>query len=225
MLSRVEEQIRRDLSRLLGRTITNAIFAAFVRRTAPIVLSGRGHLEDSAWLQYRTSLGVHEKPLDRAALVRFTEDTWHNSTNKVIGLDEPLDTTMADKIVRKADFWTRDAERGALIDYSLRDERLARWARVDEEPPTCPFCIVLISRGAVYHEPQPDFHTGDTCSVVLVAKGQENTFPGVQHRDAALAEYKRGVETAGPHSNLSGIVKAIEGLRSADAPATEGKNP
>jgi len=97
---------------------------------------------------------------------------------------------------------------------------MARWARVDREPPTCPFCIVLISRGAVYlskdsaeFKDQAKFHTGDTCIAVLVPKGKETSFDGYAEQQAAKDEYIKATRIA-EKQTLSGIVAAIEQLRS-----------
>lgn len=52
-------------------------------------------------------------------------------------------------------------------------KQVARWARYDPVPPTCAFCLMLISRGPVYHSRESAggrdlWHPGCTCQVIPV---------------------------------------------------------
>jgi len=184
----------------------------------PLILGARNALLKSANVQYKDFLDGQE-PLPAPVLDRFNEESWAGTLLKVTVTEEPFSEEHLGEVLRKGDYWARDAERGALIDYTARDSRIDRWARVDPQPPSCPFCTVLISRGAVYKtkrsagvEQGAKFHTGCTCEVVLVAKGQKDSFDGVHLRDAALAEYNKAAEIA-KSTSLEHIISAMKELR------------
>jgi hypothetical protein len=202
----------------------------------PLVLAARGLLLASANQQYRDFV-ENESPVTPPVLDRFDADSWTGTLVKVTGLDEPtpgekrwFTPEHMDSVVRKADYWARDAERGALIDYTRRDSRIERWARIDPQPPSCPFCTVLISRGAVYTskesagmDEQAKFHTGCTCTAVLVAKGELNSYDGIEFRDLALAEYKKAVKKAGNDTGLTAVIAAMKEARGKSEP--KGDSP
>lgn len=215
-------KLARALTPFLGRDLSQDVVDEMRASSQPSVQAARSALEKLARVQYLGLLRKTEKPVSAAKLVRFTPDAWTGSLDKVIGEAKTLDEDTLSEVLRKGDWWARDGERGALIDYSIRDKRFERWARVDPEPPTCPFCTVLISRGAVYKGQDKvlaNFHTGDTCVPTLVRKGEEDTYEGVDLRDKALAEYQKAVEATGGNTGISSVIKAMKENR---AQAGEG---
>ena len=175
----------------------------------------------SANVQYKDFL-AGRLALPAPVLDRFNEDSWAGTFLKVTVTEEPFSEDHLGEVLRKGDLWARDAERGALIDYARRDARIDRWARIDPQPPSCPFCTVLISRGAVYKsknsagvEEMAKFHTGCTCVAVHVGKGQKDSFEGVENRDAALAEYEAAAKVA-KSTSLEHIIRAMKENRGAD---------
>lgn len=228
--------VLRAINPFLGRKLTRDMIAELNDASRPLVLAARGLLLASANQQYRDF--VEADPLAPPVLDRFNADSWEGTLLKVTGLDQPTQTELAlttdhlESVVKKADYWARDAERGALIDYARRDSRIERWARIDPEPPSCPFCTVLISRGAVYTskdsagmDDQAKFHTGCTCTAVLVAPGELDSYEGVEYRDAALAEYKKAVNKAGGHTGLTAVIKAMKEERGKSEPKEKAVNP
>lgn len=189
------------------------------------MLSARSALLLLANRQYKDFVG--SKPLPAPKLDHFTDQSWQQSALKVFVTGDPVTEEHVQKLVRKADFWARDAERGALLDYTQRDPRIDRWARVDPQPPSCPFCTVLISRGAVYgskdsavYADLAKFHTGCTCTAVLVGPGQKDSFPGVEFRNQAVQEYATARKAA-RSGDLSAIVAAMQEARDKSG----GKTP
>ncbi|WP_338601646.1 hypothetical protein [Saccharopolyspora sp. SCSIO 74807] len=81
-----------------------------------------------------------------------------------------------DAIHRASQIATKEAENGGrrtVIRAVDDNSRLIGWARYDPEPPTCGFCLMLISRGPVYKTrrtagDQQLWHPGCTCKAVPV---------------------------------------------------------
>jgi len=209
------------LGPFLGRIVTQALLGQMNNASRPLVLGARNMLLKSANVQYKDFL-AGRLALPAPVLDRFNEDSWAGTFLKVTVTEEPFSEDHLGEVLRKGDLWARDAERGALIDYARRDARIDRWARIDPQPPSCPFCTVLISRGAVYKsknsagvEEMAKFHTGCTCVAVLVGKGQKDSFEGVENRDAALAEYEAAAKVA-KSTSLEHIIRAMKENRGAD---------
>lgn len=69
---------------------------------------------------------------------------------------------------------------------------LKKWARVATGRETCAWCLMLISRGAVYHDAEAagemdEWHAGCDCKVVPVFK--DRFWPGQAAADRALEEW------------------------------------
>lgn len=66
-----------------------------------------------------------------------------------------------------------DADRGSVIRSSLQDRATAGWQRMGAGG--CSFCLMLISRGAVYSEATADFASHDNChcQAVPIFRGAE----------------------------------------------------
>lgn len=87
------------------------------------------------------------------------------------------------------------------------DEAALGWARTDPEPPTCAFCLTLISRGPVY-KTQPvevgglsasAYHPNDTC--VFVPVFAKTGWPGEQQFKEAKKAYKAAAQRVGGDTN------------------------
>lgn len=225
--NRVAEALAKSMSNaltpFLGRELSQALLGRLGAVTRPQVSAARDKLQKLARVQYLDFV-ADKNPIRDPKLSRFTEESWAATIEKVTSDEEESFTEdHLEMLVRKGDFWARDAERGALIDYALNDKRIGRWARIDPEPPSCPWCTLQISRGAIFHSDLTalsHFHTGCTCSVVLVKPGEEDSFPGVELRDAALAEYKDALEVTGGNTGISEVIKAMKEKR-----GDTGKSP
>lgn len=211
---------------LVGKTVTDRLVTALAGHTGRYVVRARTTLSTSATQQYRAFLDG-QRPIQPPTLTRFTPDAWRGSVNNTLPLGEPIQEKHIEDLGRKAQFWARDAERGTLIHYSQKDKRVYAWARIDPEPPSCPFCTVLISRRAVYHTQSSallgetgQFHVGCTCTAVLVSEKNPTSFEGYQQQQDALAEYIAARKATSKH-DLAGIVAAMQKLRDD----TGGKTP
>lgn len=201
----------------IGKSASKEVASQMARRTGPLVRGARTTLAQSANRQYREAIGTDGKPFKPVTLNRFDEDVWVQSITKTLtdsegAFVEVVTKEALDEISRQADHWAKDAERGTLIDFAMRDPRFEGWARIDPEPPSCPFCLVLISIGPKRTDPnQAHFHIGDTCEVQLVLKGQED-YPGADQVKAAEEKYKQAVKLNGGKTDLAGLVKQLKNL-------------
>lgn len=197
----------------VGRTASGALVSLMGRRTVPYVRGARTTLSRLATQQYVTALDG-AKPLKPTKLTRFDNQVWEQSLTKTIIPEPDLTVIISEEhvqdIQRSGEHWALDAERGQLIDYAMRDKRFDGWARIDPEPPTCPFCTVLISIGPMKSDPQKaHFHKGDTCEVVLVPNGSKD-YEGAAQVKAAEEKYKQAVLLNGGKTDLAGLVKQLK---------------
>ena len=207
--------LARALRPFVGKTASKALVGQMSGRTAPYVRGARTTMSRLATQQYVTAL-EGAKPLKPTKLTRFNDDVWAQAIEKAV-LPEPdmevlVTTDHVEQIQRSGEHWALDAERGTLIDYAMRDKRFDGWARIDPQPPTCPFCTVLISIGPMRTDPQKaHFHAGDTCEVVLVPKGVKD-YEGASQVKAAEDKYKQAVRLNGGKTDLAGLVRELKNL-------------
>jgi hypothetical protein len=206
--------LAKALRPFVGKTASKALVSVMGKRTALYVRGARSTMSRLATQQYITAL-EGAKPLKPTKLTRFDDAVWLQSLEKKILPDpDAVEVTVTEdhvaEIQRAGEHWALDAERGTLIDYAMRDKRFEGWARIDPEPPTCPFCTVLISIGPKRSDPtKAHFHAGDTCEVVLVKKGQTD-YEGADQVKAAESKYKQAVRLNGGKTDLAGLVKQLK---------------
>lgn len=207
--------LARALRPLVGQTASKALVGQLGARTVPYVRGARTTMSRSATQQYITAL-EGAKPLKPTKLTRFDDRVWLQSLEKTLIPDPNVSVTITDahvqEIQRSGEHWALDAERGQLIDYAMRDKRFEGWARIDPQPPTCPFCTVLISIGPKHSDPtKAHFHKGDTCEVILVPKGTTD-YEGADQVKAAEEKYKQAVRLNDGKTDLAGLVKQLKNL-------------
>lgn len=207
--------LAKALRPFVGQTASKALVGQMSKRTAPYVFGARTTMAQLATRQYITAL-EGAKPLKPTKLNRFDNQVWTQSLEKKVLSDDALEVTITEEhvseIQRAGEHWALDAERGTLIDYAMRDKRFEGWARIDPQPPTCPFCTVLISIGPMRSDPtKAHFHAGDTCEVVLVPKGVKD-YEGADQVKAAEEKYKQAVKLNGGKTDLAGLVKQLKNL-------------
>lgn len=207
--------LAKALRPFVGQTVSKALVGQMGARTVPYVRGARTTLSQSATRQYITALDG-AKPLKPTKLTRFDDEVWRQSLEKTLIPEPDLAVTVTEEhvqeIQRSGEHWALDAERGTLIDYAMRDKRFEGWARIDPQPPTCPFCTVLISIGPMRTDPtKAHFHKGDTCEVVLVPKGDKE-YEGADQVKAAEEKYKQAVKLNGGKTDLAGLVKQLKTL-------------
>lgn len=206
--------LAKALSPFVGQAASKALVSLMGKRTAPYVHGARTTMSNLATRQYVTAL-QGEKPLKPTKLTRFDDEVWRQSLEKkILPPDDSVQVSVTEdhvaEIQRAGEHWALDAERGQLIDYAMRDKRFEGWARMDPQPPTCPFCTVLISIGPTRTDPlKAHFHAGDTCEVVLVPVGVKN-YEGADQVAAAKAKYEQAVKLNNGKTDLAGLVKQLK---------------
>lgn len=208
----------------IGKTASQALTGQIASKTRPLVSGSRSVLQKSATRQYKAAIR-NEKPLSQVKLERFTDEAWIASIEKNLEFEEGLEVEITEehieKIIQSGEHWAVDAERGTLIDYTQRDDRFVGWARVDPQPPSCPFCVIMISTGFRYTNPKKAFfHLGDTCEVRMVKAEEQDSYEGIEMVRAAEEKYKKAVEIAGS-TDLSRLVQAMKAMDSEE----KGKTP
>lgn len=227
------------LAELVGGPITKPHTRMIARATLSDVLTARASFLELAVQQYKSMTGtggIKPPPLrdyNAGAWDAALQRTWSVAIRDKQNLTE-------DDIARAlvtADHQGREAERSQLIAYTMHDDLLIGWARVDFRPPTCPFCTMLISRGPVYKseasagktpgadptEGRNRFHHGDTCSVVLVTKQNRADYPGIEHTRAAEAAWIKASREAGSSAGALERLRETHAFEKANGNQPDGK--
>lgn len=205
---RMAQLVVRAIQPFFGLIATGEIIDSIFRTTKPIVDASRKEVQAYAYRDYVAF--VEEDPVERLELNRFTDGLWAGSLEKRVEVGQPVTEKTAEDVALAADYWTRDAEWGQRYDAAKRDSRIWKVARVDRNPPSCPFCTMLNSRGAIYLSQESaarTLHVGDECELVYVRKGQK-TYPGKESNDEALRRYEQAVKDA-PDNSPEEIMKAL----------------
>ena len=72
------------------------------------------------------------------------------------------------KCVDRIDYETRRAANECMAYNARRDPKKPRWARIPTGVETCDFCIMLASRGFVYHSEETASHAHSSCNCRVV---------------------------------------------------------
>lgn len=207
LYSRMASRLIKALVPFLG----SAPDRAGIKRTSrPFVIAARQSAQNIAYQDYVKFIG-NQNPVPKMSLNRFTDELWSGSIEKAIGEAEVFGSDEVEKLTLSADYWARDAEWGQRVDSAKNDDRIEKVARVDFEPPTCPFCTLLNSRGAVYLSAESamrTLHTGDTCTCVFVGPGVTN-YPGAENTKLAKDRYDKAVKSLGSAANTTTILAAL----------------
>lgn len=182
---------------LVGSPMTRAHVRVVAQATIAEVVKSRNAFVALAVQQYRSMDNTGN--IDPPPLRNYTVASWEMALRRawstVVRDQTPLAQNDVARALVTADHQGREAERAQLVAYSMHDDKIVGWARVDFSPPTCPFCTMLISRGPVYSTAESAgrdptdgrnrFHHGDTCGVILVTKETRDSYPGIERTRAA----------------------------------------
>lgn len=207
LYSRMATRLIKSLVPFLGTTPDRA---AIAKVTRPIVIAARQSAQIVAYQDYLKFID-NQNPIPKMDQNRFTDELWEGSIDKAIGEAEIFGSSEAETLTLSADYWARDAEWGQRVDSAKKDSRIEKVARVDFEPPTCPFCTLLNSRGAVYLSTESamrTLHTGDTCTCIFVRPGEKN-YRGSEHTKLAKDRYDAAVRSLGTAANTTTILRAL----------------
>lgn len=197
LYARMIAQVVRAIGPFLGLPISSEVNKGISKATRPVIQKARSQVQNLAYQDYISVVG--SDPVPKQVQNRFTEGLWDGVIEAQTKKSESVSLAVAESIGMQADRWTRDAEWGQRLDSAKKDSRVGTVARIDFEPPTCPWCTVLNSRGPVYHTLETGaatLHEGDTCTLVFVPKGSK-TYPGQEHTAAALRRYKAATKAVG----------------------------
>ena len=95
--------------------------------------------------------------------------------------DKPIEQFVG-KCVDRIDYETRKAANECVAANAKRDPKKPRWARVPTGVETCQFCIMLASRGFVYHSEETASHAHAHCDCRVVVSWDKKN-PAVQGYD------------------------------------------
>ena len=77
--------------------------------------------------------------------------------------------------VDRIDYETRKAANECVAANARRDPKKPRWARIPTGAETCQFCIMLASRGFVYHSDETASHAHANCDCRIVPSWDKST--------------------------------------------------
>lgn len=206
LYERMASRLIRALVPFLG---TTPDVAKLFKATKPYVVAARSQAQEIAYQDYVRF--VKTDPVPKMEQNRFTDELWQASLEKVVENTDVFGANEVEDLTLKADYWARDAEWGQRVDSAKKDSRIEKVARVDFKPPTCPFCTLLNSRGAVYlsaDSAMRTLHTGDTCTCIFVRKGEVD-YPGSASTREAKARYDAAVKKLGTRANTTTILKEL----------------
>lgn len=242
------KRLFRALARILlpyrGEPVTALALDALTARTFPAVVAARSTYRNFAIASY---LDAVPDPIETPDLRPYEPEAWRAALDKVAQVQddgsygrESVDTEFVEATLIRADLHARAAERNQTIAFAVNDDQVAGWARIDPIPPTCPLCRITISRGPVYRSAEAaggdgnTFHGGCTCEIVLVLKGQEDSWPGIHHYRRELAFYKKHAKRSNGKSPAQAYRAAVneenaratgETKRAANAVADDREEP
>jgi hypothetical protein len=197
------------LTPLRGQAISQESVALMARVLYPNVVSARGMVEALADEFFasqndgeRINAPIRDYPVE-ALISGLTESLKPQASREPV-----LDNKNLSKVVGTVHKHAEDAGRRKTI--ALVREKKIRWARIDPDPPTCYFCITLISRGPVYATAKSagennTWHNNCSCKVVPVFN--TNDWVGKNQFLAANRLYIKATKKYSSETNLLNSVR------------------
>lgn len=118
----------------------------------------------------RARFGVVDRympTLDSGRVPEATDGAIRAFADKLTG-EEPDVNAFKQLCVERIDYETRLAANKCIEINAKRDPRKPRWARVPMGEETCDFCIMLASRGFVYHSEDTASHSHANCDCRII---------------------------------------------------------
>lgn len=210
---------RRSLIRLarlilpfIGAPITKGLLDTIARATFSDVVKLRDGYRGLAAQAAANQLGRDAVTVPPAIRKYETKD-WRKAVGRAFHEDALTPESVVDRpalarTLVRADLHGRNAERNTMIAIAVAEDEVIGWARVDPTPPTCPLCRITISRGPVYSSEEAaggegnTYHGGCTCTIVLVTRGKETSWPGYSQYQAEKQRYKDAKGSAKAYRKL-----------------------
>lgn len=231
----VHDHVFSVLSRLRSRRITQRQFTKVVGLLLPSVRRGRADSLKQASVFYDAqreennaaghfdSSQVYDVTYQPTALAKALEP----ARSPLLGLREFEKEEVTARLNEAASWAGMHAEqagRDGIVHMSNNDPGCLGWARIDPKPPTCEFCLMLISRGVVYSGKTSatqktsggSYHLDDTCVAIPVFT--KRGYPGADQHEEANRIYveaikllrTRGVKTTG-RSEVIAAMRIVRG--------------
>lgn len=170
----------RDLAPLVGRRLDESTVDLIVERMYPAVASGQTYSRRLARQYYTDMVAEHVlgEPAPAPPPGNYDRPALRNGLVRVLLPDgkTPVTAGTLGRALAVGGKHILDSGRREMMATVLHDERFSGWARSDPSPPTCAFCTMLISRGAVYRSQETagamnQWHTHCSCQAVPVVNG------------------------------------------------------
>lgn len=193
-----------DLEPLVGRRLNDSAIDLITDRMFTAVTSGRAYSRRLARQYYTELVGAHGlgAPVAEPRPGDYERPALAEGLRRVLRPDGSTSVTSATigKALQVGHKHVQDAGRRAMLAVVRRDDRISGWARADPNPPTCAFCLMLISRGPVYRSAASagksnSWHIRCSCQPVPVVRGD---WPGrnqYEQAEALWAESTGGTAT------------------------------
>lgn len=168
-----------DLAPLVGRRLDESTVDVITERMYRAVVSGQRYSRRLARQYYTEFVTYHNvgAPVPEVSPRSYERAALADGLRRVLRPDgSPVTSATVGQALEVAHKHITDSGRRSMLANVLNDERLPGWARVDPRPPSCAFCLMLISRGVVYRSRETAggsnrWHIGCTCQAVPVAPG------------------------------------------------------
>jgi len=128
------------------------------------------------------------------------------------------------KCADRIDYETRRAANECIAYNAKNDPRKPRWARIPTGAETCQFCIMLASRGFVYHSEETASHAHSSCDCRVVPSWDKSPTAQGYDPDKYYDMWKHPEKYENAQGQDSGIEFSLGGIKNADVVRREINN-
>ncbi len=223
-MRRLARTILRLLSPFRAQALTEQQYTVLLGRMYELVDDARResakHAREYFDAQWNSEFGDDPPDVDLPAY----RPEWFAATMRPLKPELTSRNTSRDTIARASRIASKETEnagRRTIIRAAEDNKRVIGWARFDPEPPTCAFCLMLISRGPVYSSAETAgerqlWHPGCTCKAVPVF-ARDRWDGRDQHLDADRL-WREATRGWSGKNALNAFRRAVEDQRRRDVP-------
>lgn len=126
----------------------------------------RGYLQKHAELEGVSLVAalVEPDPEQVATALRVTGPVAFKTQMAISGNEAAATRVMATQLQGAATRLVLEGDRQTTMRTFQQSDRVAGWRRIAGRSDPCPFCLMLIGRGAVYSKETADFRSHDRCA-------------------------------------------------------------
>lgn len=137
--------------------------------------------------------------------------------------DKPVEQFVG-KCVDRIDYETRKAANECVEFNAKNDPKKPRWARIPTGVETCQFCIMLASRGFVYHSEETASHAHAHCDCRVIPSWDKSPTAQGYDPDLYYDMWKHPEKYKNTQEQDSGIEISLGGIKNADVVRREINN-